>query len=340
MMDELHHPKPRQRYLRRVSRCLAAVTAAVTMMTSAGVLAQAYPSKPIRIIVPYPPGGTADVTSRILGKRLSEELGQPVLVENRPGAGGGIALQLAAKSPPDGYTLVQGNPGTNAINPALYPNLGYNPETDFTPIGVVVTAPLFLVVSATSRIRTVRDLIALGTSKNTGALTFGSSGNGAPSHLGGEMFNTASGTSFVHVPYKGASPLTVALLSGEVHWAFLPGPDAIPQFRGGKMRPIAVAGSKRSPLSPDTPTLNESGFTDFDLSLWYGLLAPARTPQPIVDLLHQKLAKILGEAEIRTKLHDLSAEPSLNTPEEFAALIRTEIEKYARAVKASGAKVE
>jgi tripartite-type tricarboxylate transporter receptor subunit TctC len=318
-------------------RCAGALAFSSLMLVGLQATAQTYPSKPIRIVSPYPPGGAADVISRIIGKRLSEETGQPVMVDNRPGAGGGIGTQHVAKSAPDGYTLLLGNPGPNAINPSLYQNLGYHAENDFTPIGVVVTAPFYVVVPATSPIKSVRELIAAGSSKN---INFGSAGNGSLSHLGGEMFNQASGNTFVHVPYKGTAPLTTALMSGEVQWSFLPGIDATPHVKSGKLRIVAVASPARSSLSPETPTLNESGLPGFNITLWYGLLAPAKTPRPIVDLLQQKLAKILAEPEIKTKFHELSSVASLSTPEEFTALIKSDLAKYAQAAKTSGAKVE
>lgn len=314
------------------------LAAAALMLAAINGSAQTYPSKPIRIVVPYPAGGAIDVTSRIIGKRISEELGQPVIVDNRPGAGGAIGTQLVAKAAADGYTLLMGNTGPNTINPSLYTNLGYNAETDFAPISVVVTTPFFVVVPASSSIRTPRDMITLGTSQN-GTLNFGSHGNGSLSHLGGEMFNQASGSSFVHIPYKGSAPLIAAVISGEVQWAFLSGVDSVPQIKAGKMRPIAVASAARSPFAPDTPSMRES-LPGFDLTLWYGLLAPAKTPRPIIDLLHQTLTKVLAEPEIKAKFHELSAMPSPTTPAEFTALIKSDLAKYAAAVKASGAKVE
>ena len=328
---------PRRRGL---IRCAAALAAATFMLVGIGAAAQSYPSKPIRIVVPYPPGGAADVIARVIGKRLTEELGQPVIVDNRAGAGGSIGTQFVAKSAPDGYTLLLGNPGPNAINPSIYQHLGYHPESDFAPVGVVVTAPFYVVVPSASSIQSVRDLVALGTSKSGRATNFGSAGNGSLSHLGGEMFNLASGSAFTHVPYKGTAPLTTALISNEVQWSFLPGIDAASQVKSGKLRLLAVASPTRSPLSPDIPTLNESGLSGFDITLWYGLLAPAKTPRPIVDLLHQKLAKILAEPGIKAKFNDLSSVASLNTPEEFTSLIKGDVAKYAKAVKASGAKVE
>jgi tripartite-type tricarboxylate transporter receptor subunit TctC len=324
---------------------LAAALAAVFVTIAQGALvqgahAQGYPSKPIRIVAPYPPGGAADITSRIVGKRLAEELGQPVLVENKPGAGGGVGTQFVARSAPDGYTLLLSNPGPASVNPVLFKDVGYHPENDFQPIGVVITAPLFVVVPASSPIRNMKDLVELGKSKKDANLNFGSSGIGALSHLGGELLNIAAGTQFQHVPYKGAAPLGLALLSGEVQWSFLPGPDAFPQIRAGKLRPLAVAGATRTPLSPDTPTLIESGMPGFGVTLWYGLLAPAKTPRPVVDVLHRTLTKIMAEPEMKAKFLELSAEPNVSTPEGLAAIIKAELAQYTRAVKASGAKAE
>jgi tripartite-type tricarboxylate transporter receptor subunit TctC len=322
------------------ARIFARALAPVLFLVVQGVSAQAYPTKPIRIVAPYPPGGAADITSRIIGKRLSEELGQPVIVENKPGAGGGVGTQFVAKSAPDGYTLLLSNPGPASVNPVLFKDVGYHPENDFQPIGVVITAPLFVVVPASSPISNMKDLIERGRTKKDGSLNFGSSGVGALSHLGGELLNIAADTAYQHIPYKGAAPLGLALLSGEVQWSFLPGPDAFPQIKAGKLRPIAVAGATRTPLSPDTPTLSESGMPGFGVTLWYGLLAPAKTPRPVVDLLNRTLVKIMAEPEMKAKFLELSAEPGVSTPEALAAIIKAELAQYAKAVKVSGAKGE
>ena len=313
-----------------------AVMAAVALVATTAANGQSYPSKPIRIVIPYPPGGLADVNARILAGRLGEELGVPVLVESRPGAGGTLAMQYVANSPPDGYMLVQSNPGPSAIALALYKTPGYTNQ-DFSPVSTFVTSEMFMVVRADSSRRSAKDFAALDKSQPG---NYGSSGMGAPSHLAGTLFNLASGTKFEHVPYKGAVPLSTALLTGEVDWAFLPGTDAISQVRAGKMRAIAVASLERSPLLPGTPTLAELGISGLDLGLWYGILAPAKTPKDIVDLLNQKIGKILNEPETRKRLLALNVVPSPITPRAFEELIRSEVEKYTRAVQLSGVRIE
>ncbi len=320
-------------------RWTAALVAALSVCLSAAAWGQEYPSKPIRIIVTYPPGGGTDITARLIGKRLSENLAQPVIVENKAGAGGSFGTAAVAKSAPDGYTLLLGNPGPNAINPALYANLGYDAERDFAPISVLTVMPMLLCVEAASPIKSVADLIALGKAGERN-INFGSSGNGSLSHLAGEMFNSLAGTRFIHVPYKGASPLTLATLTGEVQVGLLAGPDAFPQVKAGKLRAIGNLSSVRSPSFPDVPTLTEAGVRGLDIQIWYGLLAPARTPAPVIERLNKELQAILGESETRERLAALSQTAAATTSEQFYALIRTDIAKYARLVKLSGAKVE
>lgn len=300
---------------------------------------QEYPSRPITIVVTYPPGGGTDVTARLVGKSLSERLGQPVIVENKAGAGGSVGTAAVARSNPDGYTLLLGNPGPNAINPALYANLGYDAEKDFAPISVLTLMPLLVCVQASSPIKTVQDMIAMGkaTDKN---INFGSSGNGSLSHLGGALFNSLTGTKFVHVPYKGAAPLMVATLSGEVQVGFFAGPDALPQVKGGKLRAIGNTSASRSRLFPDIPTLSEAGVPGFDIGIWYGLLAPAKTPKAVIDRLNKELEKVLAEPAVNEKLLALGLTAAPSTPEQFSALIKSDIAKYARLVKLSGAKVD
>ncbi|MDO8704409.1 MAG: tripartite tricarboxylate transporter substrate binding protein [Sulfuricaulis sp.] len=320
---------------RRFGPCLAAML----MCVSAPAWSDEFPMKPIKIVVTYPPGGGTDITARLIGKRLGENLGQAVIVENKAGAGGSFGTEAVAKSAPDGYTLLLGNPGPNAINPALYSNLGYNAEKDFAPISVLTVMPLLLCVEVASPIKSVQDLVALGKSSDK-KINFGSSGNGSLSHLAGEMFNSLAGTKFVHVPYKGAAPLTLATLTGEVQVGLLAGPDAYPQIKGGKLRAIGNTSIVRSTSFPDVPTLKEAGIPGFDIEIWYGLLAPAKTPRPIVDRLHKELEKILAEPATKDALLALSQTAAANTPEQFSALIKSDIAKYARLVKLSGAKVE
>lgn len=320
---------------RRISAALAASLIVGVPLAHA----DEFPSRPLKIVVTYPPGGGTDVTARLVAKRLAERLGQPVIVENKAGAGGSIGMASVAKAPADGYTLVLGNPGPNAINPALYANLGYDAEKDFAPITVLTTMPLLLCVDAASPVRSVADLIALGKRADK-PVNFGSSGNGSVSHLAGEMFNMLAGTKFSHVPYKGAAPLTIAALSGEIQLSVLAAPDAVQQLKVGKLRAIASTAAARSPAFADVPTLAESGLTGFEIEIWYGLLAPAKTPAPTLERLHSELRAILGEPEIRERLLALSQTAAPNTPDEFTARIRSEIAKYARLVKATGARID
>lgn len=313
---------------------------ALALLCAAGIAgADEFPSRPIRIIVTYPPGGGTDITARIVGKRLSEKLGQPVIVENKAGAGGSVGTAAVAKAAPDGYTLLLGNPGPNAINPWLYANPGYDAERDFAPISVLTTMPLLFCVEAGSPVKSVADLTALGKTKDA-AVHFGSSGNGSVSHLAGEMLNLMAGTKFVHVPYKGAAPLTTAALGGEVPMSLLAGPDASTQVKAGKLRAIASSSGTRSPAFPDVPTLAESGMPDFRIDIWYGLLAPAKTPRPVIERLHRELDSILKEPATKDKLLALSQTPTPTTPEQFAALIKADLATYARLVKATGAKID
>jgi tripartite-type tricarboxylate transporter receptor subunit TctC len=312
--------------------------AAVATFGLACAHAQPYPSRPVRIIVPYPPGGGTDITARILAQRLGEELAQPVVVDNRAGAGGTLGTARAAKSPPDGYTLLLGQTGPNAISPSLYENPGYDAENDFAPITLVTKMPLILTVRADSEFRTVAELIDAG--RKSDRLNYASAGSGSTSHLSTELMNTMAGTKFVHIPYKGTAPALTALLAGEVSMYFMSSVDALPQIRQGKLRALAVASGERSALVPTVPTLAESGLTGVSVDLWYGLLAPARTPRPVVDRLNAAVLKILAEPAVRARLLELNSEPATSSPEEFSALIRADIAKYAKVVKAAGVKGE
>lgn len=321
------------------SKLAKAIVLALLAMWGGLSFSQEYPSRPITIVVTYPPGGGTDVTARLVGKSLSERLGQPVIVENKAGAGGSVGTAAVARSNPDGYTLLLGNPGPNAINPALYANLGYDAEKDFAPISVLTLMPLLVCVQASSPIKSVQDMIAMGKAADKN-INFGSSGNGSLSHLAGALFNSLTGTKFVHVTYKGAAPLMVATLAGEVQVGYFAGPDAMPQVNGGKLRAIGNTSATRSRLFPDIPTLSESGVQGFDIGIWYGLLAPAKTPKSVVDRLNRELQKVLAEPAVNEKLLALGLTAAPSTPEQFSELIKSDIAKYARLVKLSGAKVE
>lgn len=293
-----------------------------------------YPNKPIQIIVPYPPGGAADTTARLVGKGLSEVLGQPVIVDNRAGAGGVVGTMRVVNAAPDGYTLLLGNPGPNAILPSLNPEAAkYDVIKDFTPVAVLMTTPYFITVPQASPFTSLKDLIGAAKTKGAKSLNYGSTGNGGVSHLGSELFKAASGIDSVHVQYKGTAPLTLAVLSNEVDWAMLTAMDAGTHIEAGKLRYLAATSASRSPLSPNIPTLQELGYKDFEVTVWYGLLAPRNTPRPIIDTLHAALQKVMAKPDIDKALRDTRGVPSLNTPDQFSALIQADFKKYAEVLK-------
>ena len=305
----------------------------------AGALAQDYPTKVISIVAPYPAGGSIDLVARLIGKRLSENLGQPVVVRNIVGAGGTVGTTAVAKSPPDGYTLLLGSNGPNTIGPSLYANLGYDGEKDFAPITLLAVQPMVFCVDANSPLKSLRELIAFGKTKDKRA-TYGTGGIGSAAHLTGEMFNSTAGTSFTHIPYKGTAPLAVAIISGELAMGVISAIDAIPQLKGGKLRCLAVSTAKRSPAVPEIPTVAEGGLPGFHMDVWYGLMAPANTPKAIVERLQKETVDILAEPAISARFLELGAEATPTTSEQFVALVKSDIAKYARIVKMSGAKAE
>jgi tripartite-type tricarboxylate transporter receptor subunit TctC len=300
--------------------------------------AQDYPRKPVRMIVPYPPGGPTDILGRIVAQNLSERLGQQVVVENKPGASGMIGADLVAKAPPDGYTLLA-NASIHVINPSLYKNATYDALKDFAPVSLIAEVPLVLVVAPGLEVKSVKELIALAKSKS-GKLNFASSGNAAAPHLAGEAFKIAAGVDMQHVPYKGSGPALTDLMGGQVQLMFDSLPSSISHVKSGKLRAIAVTTAKRSSALPSVPTIAESGVPGFDISTWYGIWAPAGTPTEIVSKLSGEIAKIVKLADVRERLGGLGAEPAGNSPDEFAAYCRSELAKWAKIVKASGATVD
>ena len=310
------------------------------MLASAGASAQGYPTKPIRLVVPYPAGGPLDIMARAIGQKLTEAWKQPVVVDNRAGAGGNIGADFVAKSAPDGYTLLMGAVATHAINPSLYSKIPYDPVKDFAPVALVAQVPNILVVNPAVPAKTVRELIALARAQ-PGTLNFGSGSTGSTGHLAGELFNTMAGVKMVHIPYKGAAPATADLLGGQVQLMFDNLASALPNVKAGKLRALAVTTLARSPAIPELPTIAESGLPGFDLTTWFGLLVPAGTPPEIVARLNAEIVRALDAKDMRERLEKMGAEPlSNNTPERFAAFIRSEAAKYARVVKDSGAKVD
>jgi tripartite-type tricarboxylate transporter receptor subunit TctC len=299
----------------------------------------AYPEKTVRIIVPYPPGGPTDILGRRIAERLSPALGQQVIIDNRAGAGGAIGSDLAAKSPPDGYTLLWGTSGSHAINPGLNPRLPYDAIKDFAPVTLVAKGTNVLVVHPSLPVRTPGELIKLVRTQ-PGRLNYASSGNGSTSHMAGEMFKLHSNAQITHVPFKGASPAIIALISGEVEMAVLDVPALLPHIKAGKLRALGVASMKRSPVLPQVPTLDDAGLRGLDASSWHGVFAPARTPRDIVARLNAEILKALKAPEVAERFAALGVEAVGNTPEEFAEFLRQEILRWAKVVKQSGAKLE
>lgn len=302
-------------------------------------LAQQYPTKPIRMIVPFSPGGGVDLIGRTLAQKMQEAWGQSVIVDNRGGAGGNSGTDMVAKSPPDGYTLLMGYVGNLAINPWLFRKLPYDPVKDFSPVSLTTTAPNLLVAHPSVAAATVKELVALGKAK-PGALSYASAGVGTVGHMVAELFKSATGTNIVHIPYKGNGPAVNDLLGGQVQIIF-GAPGAYLAFVEAKrLKAIAVTGQKRLSELPDTPTFAESGFPKVEASGWYGVLAPAGTPRVVVDALNRQIVRIMNLPDVKERLMAHGYTPTASTPEEFAELIKSDLVKWRDVVKASGAKAE
>jgi tripartite-type tricarboxylate transporter receptor subunit TctC len=303
---------------------LVAATAFTILAPSAG--AQTYPDRLIRFVVAYNPGGATDVLARLLAQKLTPILGQPIVVENRPGASGMIGAQLVAKAAPDGYTLLVGGPNETALNVALFKSMPYNPRTDLEPITLIMVAPVVLVTAPTSEFKTLQDVVKAGLSPNPP--DFGSVGIGTPNHIAGELLNSMAKTDLQHIPYPGAAPATQAVVGGHVPLAMLSLASAATHINAGTLRPLAVTTTKRFPGQPDIPTVAEQGFEGFNISTWYGLLAPAKTPPDVVNRLATEIGKILKEPEVQKQILGLGADVVGSTPAEFGSFINTEIDKY------------
>ena len=313
---------------------------ALGAVTSSAVFAQAdYPSKPIRLVVGFTAGGISDVLARAIGAKLSAGLGQQVVVDNRAGAGTTIASDIVAKSPPDGYTLFMQDITTHAINATLYKKLPYDTVKDFTPVSLVASSPLLLLVHPSLPVKTVKELIALAKSK-PGQIVYASSGNGTILHLAAETLKSMAGIDMVHVPYKGSSQAVQGVLTGEVAVSFSTMPPALPQVKSGRLRAIGVTTPKRNAATPDVPTIDEAGLKGFDIVLYSGVLAPANTPAAIIDKLHAAIAKIIQSPETRERILGMGADPALSTPAEFSAFIAAELKKWTKVIKDSGAKLD
>jgi tripartite-type tricarboxylate transporter receptor subunit TctC len=319
---------------------LPAITAVLLSATYAvDVDAQTYPTKPLRMVVPFPPGGTTDILGRVAAQKLSEALGQQVIVDNRPGAGGNIGTELVAKSPPDGYTLLTDPGSTLTINPSLFARLPFDPLKDFAPVTILAAVPNLLVVHPSLPVRSVKDLIALARAK-PGQLNYASSGAGQSTHLAMELFKSMARVNMIHVAYKGSSPAITDLLGGHVLLMFDNMPSALPHAKAGKLRGIAVSTAKRSPVTPDVPTVAESGLPGFEVSVWFAVLAPAATPREIVERLNGILVKALQSPDVRERLSSQGAEPIGDTPADFTAVMKRDLVKWAKVVKDANIKLD
>ncbi|HEY3533863.1 MAG TPA: tripartite tricarboxylate transporter substrate binding protein [Casimicrobiaceae bacterium] len=321
--------------LRLLATCGVFVVAAAAFPLHA----ETFPSKTVKLVVPFPAGGPLDATGRTIGQKLTEAWGQSVIVENKPGAGGNIGAEYVAKSAPDGYTVVMGALSTHAVNPSLYPKMQFDAQKDFAPITLVAVTPNVLVVNPSLPVHSVKELIAYAKA-NPGKLSFGSGSIGSAGHLAGELFKVDAGVDMVHVPYKGAAPAMQGLLAGDTQLMFDNLASAMSQVKAGKLRALAVTTAERSKLVPELPTMAEAGVPGFDISTWYGLLAPAGTPPDVIAKWNADVTKILSAPEMRERLAAQGAEAAPDSPADFAKFIASELVKYAKIVKASGAKVD
>ena len=317
---------------RTLSRRRLVHAVALTLALSGGsALAQTWPTKPITLIVPFPPGGTTDVLARALGDKLAASIGQPVIVENKPGAGATLGADYVAKSKADGYTLLVGAVH-HTIATSVYKKLPYDFQKDFAPITTVALVPNVLVVNASTPVKNVAELVALAKAQ-TGKLTYGSNGNGTAQHLIGTQFQNLTATEIVHIPYKGSGPLATDLLGGQITMSFDTVTPVLQHIKGGKLRPLAVTTAKRSSALPDVPTLDEAGLKGFNIGTWFGILAPAATPKDIVARLNSEMVKVIQSPEFKKRMDEIGAEPVGNSAAEMAAQIRAETEKFAKLVK-------
>lgn len=308
---------------------------AQTTSTGSG---QAYPVKPVRLIFPFPPGGPTDLLGRAIAQKLSEQMGQPVVADNRPGAGGNLGLELAAKSPPDGYTMVLSSPLV-AISPSLYAKLNYDPAKDLAPITQVAVIQNVLLVHPSVPAKTLKDLIQLAR-RNPGKLNYGSGGVGTTTHLAPELLKSLEKIDMTHVPYKGSSLALIGLIGGQVDVLIMAVPAASGQIQAGKVRALAVLSAQRSSVIPAVPTTKEAGVENFEVPIWYGILAPAATPRDIIGRLNAEIHKALSAPAMKERLAGLGIEPMTDTPEQFASFIKSETVRYAKVIKAAGIKPE
>ena len=324
----------------RRSLLTIACVAAGTAFTPLAVLAQAaYPAKPIRLIVPFPPGGGTDILSRLVAQKLTESAKWTVVADNRAGAGGTIGITEAAKAAPTGYDLVMGQKDNMVVGPWLYKNLPWDPTKDFAPIAHVAYTPVIIATSANSRFKTLADVVAAARAAPD-TITYGSPGNGTTIHLAGDLFEKAAGIKIRHVPYKGSNPAMMDALAGNVDLLVSSVPSAMGQIKSGKLRPLAVTSAKRSTSLPDVPTVAEQGFKDFDVSTWYGVFAPAGTPKEIVTAVNAEINKLLATAEMKDAIHAQGAEPQAMTPDQFGTQLKADYQKWRGIVQGSGVTLE
>jgi tripartite-type tricarboxylate transporter receptor subunit TctC len=315
------------------------IAAAVTLSTAVGNAAASYPDKPVRILVPFPPGGSNDVIARLLAQKLSALWGKSVIVDNHGGAGGNVGSEMAARSNPDGYTLLLTAPGPLVVNPTLYRRMSFDPARDFAPVALIATVPIVLTVNPRVKAKSVAELIALAKAE-PGKLDFGSSGNGSTNHLAGELFKNLARIDIIHVPYRGAAPAMNDLISGQIPMMFDNMPAVRPQVEGGTIRALAVASKTRSKVLPNVPTMIEAGVADFEAVAWFGLVAPAKTPPEVLKVLESSTAKVLGDPDTAQKFGELGAEPGKVIGGDFGAFLKSESDKWSAVVKLSGAKVD
>jgi tripartite-type tricarboxylate transporter receptor subunit TctC len=334
-MNRRRPPMQRRAALRAV--CAATLLSLLSLLPAAPAAAQSYPSYPVKIVVTFPTGGAPDILARLISANAA--VGQPVIVDNRPGAGGNIGAEIVAKAPPDGYTLVMGTVGTHSINGSLFARMPYDMVKDFEPVSLIASTPNLLVVNNDLPVKNVGDLIAWGKA-NPNKLSFGSPGVGTSIHVSGELFKTMTGVQMAHVPYKGRQFAIPDLVGGQIHLMFDNMPSALPMVKEGKLRALGQTGAKRSPAAPDIPTVAEQGLPDFEATSWFALFAPAGTPKDIVGKWNAELKRIFTLPEVAARLQTLGLDPILSTPEELTSFQASEIRKWTKVVKDSGAKAE
>jgi tripartite-type tricarboxylate transporter receptor subunit TctC len=322
-----------------IRACVAAALCAAATLHAAGAAAQSWPAKPIRLMVPFPPGGSTDIVARIVAQKLSERLGQSIVLENRGGAGGTLGTAVVAKAAPDGYTLGVASTSTHVVAPGVYAKLDYDPVKDFAPVGLMAVSPYLLAVNPGVQAKTLQELVALA-KKQPGKLNYASAGMGSTTHLAMEMLKFSSGTFMLHIPYNGNGPAGTALIGGQVEVLFGSLPALLPHAKSGRARALAVGTPKRSPSLPDVPTVAESGYPGFDASLWLAIMAPAGTPQAIIERLNKELVSVIAAADTREAFDKAGTEPLTGTPADLAAMIRDGVPKYAQIIKTAGVKAE